>query len=98
MSGTESQLQTKIIKYLKGKKCYVIKHSAIAGVPSGCPDVSFYTHGFFGFIEVKAAKSSRFQPLQKETIAQLDEMSWAKAVCPENWDEVRAELDYMLRD
>ena len=92
----ESQLQTEIIKWLKKQGCFVIKHSAVAGVPVGTPDLSFYKEGFYGFLEVKASKSSKFQPLQKETLQKLDDWSWAKAVHPDNWPEIREELATIL--
>lgn len=93
---SESQLQSEIIKYLKKKGCYVIKHSAHPGVPMGCPDLSFYYEGLYGFIEVKASKTAKFQPLQKETIEKLDNWSWAKVVYPNNWAEVKIELEAIL--
>jgi Holliday junction resolvase len=94
--STEAKLQSEIIKYLRHKGCYVIKHSAGPGVPAGCPDVSFYTEGFYGFVEVKAGKSASFQPLQKETVEKLDGWSWAKVVYPENWQDIKKELEGML--
>ncbi len=93
---SEAQLQSKIIKWLKSKHCYVIKHSATPGVPVGCPDVSFYYEGFFGFIEVKSSKTAKFQPLQKETIAKLNEWSWCRVVYPENWSFIQEELNNIL--
>lgn len=94
----ESIFQTKVIKWLKGQGCYVIKNSAVTGVPTGCPDVVFFKEGFYGFIEVKASQKAPFQPLQKETLAKLDEWSWAKAVYPENWDAMQKELVFLLHD
>ena len=94
----ESIFQTKIIRYLKSRGCYVIKNSAVVGVPVGCPDVVFFKEGYYGFLEVKASKRSKFQPLQKETLKKLDDWSYARAVYPENWDEIHAELEDMLKD
>jgi len=93
---SEAKLQSEIIKWLKKKGCYVIKHNAGAGVPMGCPDLSFYLEGCYGFIEVKASKTAKYQPLQKETLTKLDDWSWAKRVDPSNWDEIKAELEQML--
>lgn len=90
---SESQLQAKIIKWLKSKGCYVIKHSAGPGVPSGCPDLSAYYDGCVIFIEVKASKTSKFQPLQKPTLEKLED--WFKYVYvayPGNWEDIKAEL------
>lgn len=94
----ESVFQAKVIKWLKDQGCYVIKNSAVMGVPTGCPDLVFFKEGFYGFIEAKPKKSARFQPLQKETLAKLDEWSWAKAVYPENWEEIQEELVLILHD
>lgn len=92
----ESDLQKIIIKYLRSKGCYVIKHNAGPGVPVGTADLSFYIEGCYGFIEVKASKSSKVQPLQHNFINRMNEWSWARFVYPENWDEVKAELEEML--
>jgi len=93
---TESKLQTEIISWLRSKGCYVIKHSGVPGVPVGTADLSFYYEGFYGFIEVKAAKSSKVQPLQREFIKRMNEWSWAKFVDPSNWGETKAEIEQML--
>lgn len=50
---TEQQLQSKIIKYLEGLGCYVIK--TISTNKRGCPDLLFCKDGTFNAIEVKAA-------------------------------------------
>lgn len=92
----EAKLQTEIIKYLKKKGCYVIKTKPGPGVPTGCPDIIFLFEGFWGAIECKASKLARFQPLQKETLEKFNEWSFAKAVYPENWQEVKQELEQIL--
>lgn len=92
---TEAKLQSEIIRYLRGKHCFVMKCGG-AGVPVGTSDVFFCVEGFYGFIEVKASKKAKFQPLQKEFIDKMIEWSWAKAVYPENWPETKVELEKML--
>ena len=92
----EARLQAEITKHLKSKGCFVAKMPAHPGVPTGTPDLFFCKEGFYGFIEVKASKTARFQPLQKERIAIFDKWSWAKAVYPTNWPEVKKELDIIL--
>lgn len=67
------------------------------GTPVGVADVFFCKEGFYGWIEVKASKTAKFQPLQREFLVKMDNWSWAKAVYPANWEEVKAELDYSLR-
>jgi Holliday junction resolvase len=94
----ESVFQAKVINWLKDQGCYVIKNSAVMGVPTGCPDLVFFKEGFYGFIEAKPNPKARFQPLQKETLKKLDDWSWAKAVYPENWEEIKNELVVILHD
>ena len=93
MNQKEQKLQTTIAKWLKSKGCYVAKMQAGPGVPSGTPDIFFCKEGFYGFIEVKASKNSKFQPLQKEYIKKFKGWSYASVVYPENWEDERAVLD-----
>lgn len=92
----ESKLQKEIVRYLKSKKCYVIKTRPGSGTPVGCPDIIALLEGCWIALEVKASEKSPFQPLQEHTIEKLDDWSYAKAVFPENWLEIKAELDVML--
>lgn len=89
----EAQLQRKIITWLKERGCVVIKLSAVPGVPNGIPDVLFLKGKHWGFFEVKASPTARFQPLQKEWVAKLDSMSYARVVYPENWKSIKDELE-----
>lgn len=93
---TENKLQSKIIKYLKEKECYVIKTRSGVGTPDGCPDIIALCGGLWIAIEVKGSIKARFQPLQKDTIEKLNDWSWAKVVYPENWCDVKEELEMML--
>ena len=94
--SAESKLQAEIVKYLRGKGCYVIKTRPGGGTPVGCPDVIALLEGFWIAIEVKASEKSPFQALQEHTLEKLDSWSWAKAVYPENWLEVKSELERLL--
>lgn len=97
MTTIEARLQTKIITWLKQKGCIVIKLSAVPGVPNGMPDVLFLLDGGgWGFLECKASKKARFQPLQKDWIKKLDSFYFARVVYPENWLEVKAELEKLI--
>lgn len=93
--NTEAKLQTEIIKWLRSKGCFVMK-CAGAGVPTGTSDIFFCIEGFYGFIEVKRSQKAPFRPLQPEFLEQINEWSWAKAVWPDNWLEVKRELGAML--
>lgn len=94
----ESKLQSEIIKWLKSKGCYVIKLQSGPGVPQGSPDILALKEGAWLAVEVKASRRSKYQPLQKERLEKLDGWSWAKAVFPENWVEIKSELDIFLAD
>lgn len=92
----ESQVQKRLIKYLKGKGCYVIKTKPGLGTPVGCPDVWAFLEGWWGAFECKATEKSPFQPLQKETLEKLDKWSTAMVVHANNIDDVIAQLEKML--
>lgn len=92
----EAKLQSIIVKYLKDKGCYVIKTKPGPGIPVGCPDVIFLLEGFWGALEIKNKAKAHYQPLQKEALELLSSWSWAKVVHPENWLEIRQELESIL--
>ena len=94
--SAESKLQSKIIKYLRDKECYVIKTRPGAGTPKGCLDIIFMLEGFWGSIEVKGSPAAKYQPLQEETLEKLNDWSWAKRVDPTTWNEIKQELEAML--
>lgn len=92
----EGNLQSEIRKYLRSKGCYVIKPKPGPGVPKGCPDLIFMIEGFWGAIEVKKSPKAGYQVLQKETLAKMDNWSWAKRVDPTDWPTVKRELEGIL--
>lgn len=93
----ESDFQKTIIKWLRGKGCLVIKYQQNATTRASIPDIIFLKEGFWGAIEVKKSKTSKFQPGQREMVAKMNEMSWAKVVWPENWKETQSELTEILK-
>jgi len=94
---SESSFQKKIATWLRQKGCYVLTTTVNAGIPVGCPDIiALIPGGGWLALEVKKDAKSRFQPLQKETIAKLDGMYYSKAVYPENWDEIKLELEQIV--
>lgn len=94
--GTEAKFQTKVISYLKSNGFYVIKTSAIPGVPVGCPDVIALKDGYYVALEIKASKNAKKQPLQQYTIDLLAKGGYAFFVWPENWPTIQAELETYL--
>lgn len=92
----ESQVQKRLIKFLKSKGCYIIKTKPGLGTPVGCPDVWAFLEGWWGAFECKATEKSPFQPLQKETLEKLDKWSTAMVVHSGNIDDVILQLEKML--
>lgn len=89
----ESRLQSKIITWLKANGFYVIKTSAIPGVPVGCPDIIALKNGYYVVLEVKASQNAPKQPLQQFTIDLLGNGGFAYFVWPENWPEIQVRLE-----
>jgi Holliday junction resolvase len=96
--ATEQQLQTKIITWLKSNGFYVIKTSAIPGVPVGCPDVIALKNGYYVALEIKASKTAKKQPLQQHTIDLLAQDGYAFFVWPAVWPTIKAELEDVFAD
>lgn len=94
---TEAQVQAKLIKKLKSLGCFVVKLQAGPGVPIGSPDVLALKEGWWGAFECKRSIRAKWQPRQKERLQQLNEWSYGKMVCPENYNEIMAEVEEMLR-
>jgi Holliday junction resolvase len=89
----EAKLQTTIIKFLKAEGAYVIKTKPQPGTPVGCPDIIFLFEGAWGAIEVKASKSSPWQPGQELTLKKLGNWSpFVYKAYPDNWLEIKADL------
>lgn len=89
----EGKLQSEIIKWLKSRGAYVIKCKAGPGIPVGCPDIIFLFEGAWGAIEVKAGKTSKFQPGQKLTLNRFSHWSpFIYVAYPENWPAIKTEL------
>ena len=92
----ESRLQSEVIKYLKHKGCYVIKNTPGAGTPVGCPDIIALIEGAWLALEIKSDIESPYQPLQKATIDKLSDWSLCKMICPQNWSDIKQELERFI--
>jgi Holliday junction resolvase-like predicted endonuclease len=91
----EKKLQAEIIKYLKSKGAYVLKNDAT--YRTGVPDLSFWHPDLNGFIEVKAHENSPYQPLQKATIAKLQDIGvFCEVIHNENWSKWQSKFDLWL--
>lgn len=92
----EQKFQTSVIHWLKSNGFYVIKTSAISGVPVGCPDIIALKNGFYVALEVKSSKNAPKQPLQQFTIDLLGKDGYAWFIYPENWSIIQTELETYL--
>lgn len=102
----ESKFQSDVIKWLRSKGCFVIVTSAVAGIPTGTPDVlALIPGGGWAALEVKpknpykkdgTALKGAFQPLQQATVAKLDKLYYSRVVYPEIWSEIRGELTQII--
>ncbi len=91
----EKRLQAQIIKFLQHKGAYVLKNDAT--YRQGVPDLSFWHPDLSGFIEVKAEHNSPYQPLQKATIAKLQELGvFCEVIHQSNWADWQVKLELWL--
>lgn len=93
----EKDFQAKVVKWLRAQHCIVLKYQQNATTRASIPDILFLKEGFWGAIECKKSKTAKYRPGQKEMVAKMDEMSWARVAYPENWDEIRGELTEILK-
>lgn len=95
--AVESNFQSKVATWLRQKGCYVLVIQPRAGIPTGCPDIiALVDGGGWIALECKQDEKSKFQPLQKSTIAKLNKMFYSRAVWPDIWPEVRKELNSII--
>lgn len=93
----EARFQSKVVKWLRQKGCFVLVISAVPGIPDGMTDVlALIPGGGWAALEIKASKTAKMRPLQAPTIKKLNDMYFARKVYPENWDEVQAELSQII--
>jgi Holliday junction resolvase len=95
---SEVALQTEILKYLRKRGCWAMKLKPGGGVPTGTADIFACKEGLYLFVEVKASKNAKVQLGQEPFIKKMHDWSWAKFIYPENWSEIKLELDSLLSD
>lgn len=88
----EQEVQKKIIKYLEGKGCYVVK--VITANKSGVADLLFCKDGFFYACEVKAkGKKNTITKLQDHHLTYVKKTG-GKAFVADCLEDVKKELGY----
>lgn len=96
-STPEGKFKKSFCSELRKLGCTVFQNQGI-GVPRGFPDTSvLLPEGLTVFIEFKASKTAKFQPLQKEWIKKLTDRQYFAWVCyPENRDKIMNEIKRLL--
>ncbi len=86
----ERHYQPKVIKRLRREfdGCYILKNDA--NYLQGVPDLILLYGPYWAMLEVKKAKpkESDFEPNQEYYVSELNQMSFAAVIYPENEDEV----------
>ncbi len=93
----ESEFQAKLIKKLKARfpGCIVMKNDPT--YIQGIPDIlMLYKNRWFA-LECKRSRSSSHQPNQEFYVNQMNSMSFARFIFPENEEEVLNEIQSTLR-
>ena len=88
----ESKFQSQLIKKLKNMfpGCVIMKNDC--AYSPGIPDLTILYKNRWAMLEVKASGKAKEQPNQQYYIEQLDDLSFAAFIFPENENEVLNEL------
>lgn len=94
---SESRFQSQLIKELKVifDGCIVLKNDA--SYMQGVPDILILYKNKWAMLEVKASLNSPVRPNQEYYVDILDDMSFARFICPENKEEVLNDLQQTFR-
>ena len=90
--GRESKFQAGLIAELKERfpGCIVMKNDP--NYIQGIPDLTVLYNEHWAALECKRDANAPFQPNQQYYVNRMDEMSFSRAICPENKEEVLDEL------
>lgn len=88
----ENAYQAELIKKLRNRfpGCFILKNDA--NYMQGVPDLLVLYGARWAMLEVKASRDEPFQPNQEWYLDQLDEMSFAACIYPENEEEIMSAL------
>jgi hypothetical protein len=92
----ENAYQPKVIKRLREEfpGCFILKNDS--SYLQGVPDLIILYGSKWAMLEVKASAGSKFQPNQAYYVSELNHMSFAAFIYPENEDEVIRDLQQAL--
>lgn len=97
MSKLESKFQKELIDEIKERHPKAWIEKADSSYRQGTPDLRVYIGKFWGALEVKRSSTAPHQPNQDRYVEQLDRMSFARFVYPENKEEVLNEMELTLQ-
>lgn len=94
---TENQYQAKLIKKIERlfPGCVILKNDS--GYRQGMLDLIVLWKSYWASLEVKPSATSPKQPNQEYYVEQLDEMSFAAFIYPENEREVLSALQQAFK-
>lgn len=97
MAKLERDFQSKLIKEIKKKfpGCVVMKNDA--SYIQGIPDLTVLYQDKWAMLEVKRSETASHRPNQEYYVGKMDEMSFARFICPENKQEVLHEMEHAFR-
>lgn len=98
MTTPEGVFKKKVCQTLRKWGCTILQYKQDSTTVKGFPDtIVLLPEGLTVYIEFKAHKNAKFQPLQKEWINKLNERNFFAWVCyPENADEIMGEIRRLL--
>lgn len=96
-STPEGKFKKSFCSKLRKLGCTVFQNQGV-GIPKGFPDTSvLLPEGLTIYIEFKASKRAKFQPLQKEWIKKLtDRQYFAYVVYPEISDDIMEQIKRLI--
>ena len=97
MAKLERDFQSKLIKAIKEKfpGCVVMKNDS--SYIQGIPDLTVLYQDKWAMLEVKRSETASHRPNQEYYVGKMDEMSFARFICPENKQEVLHEMEHAFR-
>ena len=93
----ESRYQALLIKRLEGMFPGIVILKNDTDYLQGFPDLTLLWQRYWAVLEVKARLDAPFQPNQEWYLQELDAMSFASVICPDNEEEVLHELEQAFR-
>ena len=98
MTTPEGVFKKKVCQTLRKWGCTILQYKQDSTTVKGFPDtIVLLPEGLTVYIEFKAHKNAKFQPLQKEWIKKLnDNGHFAWVMYPENEKEIKEEIERLL--